>query len=115
MTITKPVLVAAALLAIAACDNPRTRAGAPGAGVSPANTPGSTATTGIPTTSPVMRTPTAPTPGDPTAPTAARPQGAAPSAATGGGVPVPTRPGGAGGVGGGGQPSQAGTGSGSSR
>ncbi len=91
MTIIKPVLVAAALLALVACNPPQTRSG---------GLPGSNAGASV-------------TPGDPTAPTAARPQGAAPGMATGGGVPVPTRPGGAGGVGSGNAPGLGGTGSGS--
>lgn len=42
--------------------------------------------------------------GAPKAPTAASPTGSAPGVATGGGVPLPFRPGGSGGVGGGNQP-----------
>ncbi len=42
--------------------------------------------------------------GAPTAPTASSPTGSAPGVATGGGVPLPFRPGGSGGVGGGNQP-----------
>ncbi|GAA0596360.1 hypothetical protein GCM10009416_38400 [Craurococcus roseus] len=42
--------------------------------------------------------------GAPRAPTAASPTGSAPGVATGGGVPLPFRPGGSGGVGGGNQP-----------
>lgn len=104
MTTIKPAIVAAAILALAACDNPRTRAGTPATTISPAATPGSTATTGVSPVSPTTRLPTAPTPGDPTTPTASRPQGASPSSSTGGGTPIPTRPGGVGGVGSGNQP-----------
>jgi hypothetical protein len=42
--------------------------------------------------------------GAPAAPTASSPTGSAPGVATGGGVPLPFRPGGSGGVGGGNQP-----------
>lgn len=42
--------------------------------------------------------------GAPNPPTAASPTGSAPGVATGGGVPLPFRPGGSGGVGGGNQP-----------
>ena len=47
--------------------------------------------------------------GPPTAPTASRPTGSAPGLATGGGVPLPFRPGGSGGVGAGNQPGIGGT------
>ena len=86
MNIIKPACAAAALFALAACDQPRSsRMGTPGTG----------------------------TPGGAMAPSAANPQGMAPGMATGGGVPTPTRPGGAGGVGSGNQPGLGGTGSGS--
>ena len=105
MTTIKPAIVAAAILALAACDANRARYGnTMSPGVSPANTPGTTAATGVPAVGSAVRTPTSPTPGDPTAPTAGRPQGASTAPATGGGTPIPTRPGGAGGVGGGVQP-----------
>ncbi len=48
-------------------------------------------------------------PGEPMAPTAASPTGSVSSTATGGGVPTPLQPGGAGGVGSGNQPGRAGT------
>ncbi|MCK8786133.1 hypothetical protein M0638_17295 [Roseomonas sp. NAR14] len=47
--------------------------------------------------------------GDPVAPSANRPTGSIGGSASGGGVPVPTRPGGSGGVGSGNQPGQGGT------
>ena len=47
--------------------------------------------------------------GEPMAPSAASPTGAVNSTATGGGVPTPLQPGGAGGVGSGNQPGRAGT------
>lgn len=47
--------------------------------------------------------------GEPMAPTAASPTGSVNSMATGGGVPTPLQPGGAGGVGSGNQPGRAGT------
>lgn len=50
--------------------------------------------------------------GAPLPPTATSPTGSVPAAATGGGVPLPFRPGGSGGVGGGGQPAIGGTGAG---
>ena len=50
--------------------------------------------------------------GQPVAPTAASPTGSVGGGASGGGVPVPTRPGGAGGVGSGNQPGVGGTSSG---
>lgn len=46
----------------------------------------------------------APDMGKPVAPTAANPTGSLGGAASGGGVPIPTRPGGSGGVGSGNQP-----------
>ncbi len=48
-------------------------------------------------------------PGEPMAPSAAAPTGSVSSGATGGGVPTPLQPGGAGGVGSGNQPGRAGT------
>jgi hypothetical protein len=48
-------------------------------------------------------------PGEPMAPSAAAPTGSVNSRATGGGVPTPLQPGGAGGVGSGNQPGRAGT------
>jgi hypothetical protein len=47
--------------------------------------------------------------GEPLAPTAASPTGSVNSMSTGGGVPTPVQPGGAGGVGSGNQPGRAGT------
>jgi hypothetical protein len=47
--------------------------------------------------------------GEPVAPTASSPTGSVNSGATGGGVPTPVQPGGAGGVGSGNQPGRAGT------
>jgi hypothetical protein len=87
MTIIKPALAAAALLAFAACDQPRSRMSTPGTG----------------------------TPGAYGAPSAAAPTGSSASPATGGGVPVPPARGGAGGVGSGAQPGLGGTGGGSGR
>ncbi|MBL6078874.1 hypothetical protein JMJ56_12715 [Belnapia sp. T18] len=49
------------------------------------------------------------TPGEPMAPSARSPTGSVNSTATGGGVPTPLQPGGAGGVGSGNQPGRAGT------
>ena len=49
------------------------------------------------------------TPGEPLAPSAASPTGSYGGGASGGGVPTPTMPGGAGGVGSGNQPGRAGT------
>ena len=48
-------------------------------------------------------------PGEPLIPSARSPTGSAGSAATGGGVPTPVAPGGAGGVGSGNEPGRAGT------
>ncbi|MDB5374578.1 MAG: hypothetical protein JWP04_3220 [Belnapia sp.] len=48
-------------------------------------------------------------PGEPMVPSAASPTGSVNSSATGGGVPTPMQPGGAGGVGSGNQPGRAGT------
>lgn len=48
-------------------------------------------------------------PGEPLVPSAASPTGSAGGTASGGGVPLPTAPGGAGGVGSGNQPGRAGT------
>ena len=48
-------------------------------------------------------------PGEPMTPSAASPTGSVNSTATGGGVPTPLQPGGAGGVGSGNQPGRAGT------
>lgn len=50
-----------------------------------------------------------PSPGEPLTPSAAAPTGSMGSGATGGGVPTPVQPGGAGGVGSGNQPGRAGT------
>ena len=47
--------------------------------------------------------------GEPMRPTASSPTGSVNSGATGGGVPIPIQPGGAGGVGSGNQPGRAGT------
>lgn len=83
MTMMKPAIAVAALLAFAACEQrSQMRQGSPGTG----------------------------TMGDPGRPTAAQPTGSSPSPATGGGVPVPPARGGAGGVGGGLQPGFGGTG-----
>ena len=87
MNILKPACAVAALFALAACDQPRSRMSSPGTG----------------------------TPGAPTAPSASMPTGSSPSPATGGGVPTPTSRGGAGGVGSGTQPGVGGTGGGSGR
>lgn len=88
MTMMKPAIAVAALLAFAACEQrSQMRQGSPGG----AGTMGGT------------------TMGDPGRPTASQPTGSSPSPATGGGVPVPPARGGAGGVGGGLQPGFGGT------
>ena len=81
MIILKPACAVAALLALAACDQPRSRMGSPGTG----------------------------TPGAMGVPSASNPTGSSSAPATGGGVPTPTSRGGAGGVGSGAQPGLGGT------
>ena len=75
-----------AVLALAACDSPSSR----GSG-SPPSSRG------------------AASPGEPIAPSASAPTGSVGYGSTGGGVPTPVQPGGAGGVGSGNQPGRAGT------
>jgi len=90
MNILKPACAVAALLAFAACDQPRS--------------------------SSRMSTPGTGTPGAYGAPSAASPTGSSgASTTTGGGVPTPTQRGGAGGVGSGAMPGIGGTGGGTGR